>query len=136
MYIHMKLLGVTTAAAALFVCGCGGSGPKLGRVSGKVTLDGQPLEGAAVEFHSQEGRGSIGVTDAQGSYQLSYTDDRMGAIIGQHTVRITMAAEELDADEDGRLPKSKIPPRYNHKSELSAEVKAGSNQLDFNLESQ
>ena len=38
------------AAAAGFLVGCGESGPKLVPVSGTVTLNGKPLEGAAVAF--------------------------------------------------------------------------------------
>ena len=38
---------------ALLVGGCGDGGPPMGKVSGTVTLDGQPLAGAEVEFAPQ-----------------------------------------------------------------------------------
>ncbi len=64
-------------------------------------IDGLPLEGAIVEFRPDKGQPSTGVTDAQGMYELRFTDGRMGAVIGRHTVRITMANE---TDESPRAP--------------------------------
>ena len=131
MSSQLKMLAVVAAATVLFVSGCGG-GPSLGEVSGKVTLDGQPLAGALVEFQPSEGRGSIGSTDAQGVYKLSYTEDSQGAALGKHTVRITMANDDEDQKKPGA---GTIPARYNSKSELSADVKSGSNEFNFDLES-
>jgi hypothetical protein len=131
MSSQLKILGVLVVVAVLFTAGCGGGGPSLGEVSGKVTLDGQPLAGALVEFQPAEGRGSIGVTDAQGSYRLSHTEDLQGAVVGTHTVRITMA----DEDEDPKPRGGPIPARYNRLSELTAEVQAGSNECNFELQS-
>jgi hypothetical protein len=129
MSSQLNMLAAISAAAVLFVSGCGG-GPGLGNVSGKVTLDGQPLAGALVEFQPSEGRGSIGSTDAQGVYKLSYTENSQGAVLGKHTVRITMAD-----DEEEQKPGGKIPARYNSQSELTAEVKSGSNEHNFDLQS-
>lgn len=130
MSSQVKTLGAIAAVTAFFISGCGG-GAELGDVSGKITLDGQPLQGALVEFQPAEGRGSIGSTDAQGVYQLSHTVDSQGAVVGKHTVRITMADDE-DKEQPGR---GAIPARYNSQSELSAEVKSGSNECNFDLQS-
>ena len=131
MSSQLKMPGGIVVVAALFISGCGGGGADLGDVSGKVTLDGQPLAGALVEFQPAEGRGSIGVTDAQGSYRLSHTEDLQGAVLGTHTVRITLA----DDDEDPQPGGGRIPARYNSLSELTAEVKSGSNELNYDLQS-
>jgi hypothetical protein len=126
-----RMWGVMAVIAVLFASGCGGGGgPSLGTVSGRVTLDGQPLQGAVVEFQPAEGRGSFGVTDAQGDYRLSFTEARQGAVLGKHTVRIT-----LDAEDDERKTDANIPARYNRLSELTAEVQAGSNERNFELQS-
>lgn len=119
---------VAVALATLF--GCSGSKqPPLGTVEGFVTLDGKPLATAAVLF-TPEGRGrtSIGITDADGRYSLTYLRDIKGADLGRHTVRITTAT-----DDNGG--KERLPRRYHAKSTLSASVEPGSNQHDFTLTS-
>jgi len=62
--------------------GCGG--PKVVPVSGRVTLDGNPLAGARISFEPVKGTVdelSIATTDADGRYQLkNFSSDRMGAV--------------------------------------------------------
>jgi hypothetical protein len=136
------LFGLVTVFA-LIVAGCGGSG--LGEVTGKVTLDGQPLAGAIVTFYPQEGRPSIGMTDSEGNYELGFTASEKGAVVGKHTVRITTGAGEDREDESGEdedqeegadFADPTIPAKYNSKSELTREVTSGSNEFDFDLQSQ
>ena len=75
----------------LFVSGCGQSGPPLGFVAGTVKLDGKPVPGALVTFISKEadGSSSYGKTDANGKYQLEFSTDRFGVMLGNHDVVIT-----------------------------------------------
>jgi hypothetical protein len=123
---------------ALIAGGCGSSGPELGHVSGKVTLNGQPLAEATVEFIPQSGRPSVGTTDADGQYVLRYTGDQPGALFGTHTVRITtqVTGFKSEGGEEGRdARKELVPPQYNIESELKREVKPGDNTFDFALES-
>lgn len=118
------------AVALATLIGCSGSKqPPLGTVEGFVTIDGKPLAAAAVLF-TPEGRGrtSIGITDADGRYSLTYLRDIKGADVGRHTVRITTAT-----DDNGG--KERLPKRYHTKSTLSASVDPGSNQHDFALTS-
>ena len=145
----MKALQHFVSAAAcvtlsVLLTGCG-SGiadlPELGTVTGTVTLDGTPLADAAVSFTPASGRHSGGTTDDQGYYSLQYTADESGAKIGLHTVRIEIIREGdyLD-DPDNKSAAAtdaaaNLPAVYNIKSELSAEVKSGSNTFDFNLTS-
>lgn len=132
------------AAAVLFlaamacscVAGCGDKGPELGRVEGTVTLDGSPLAGARVEFQPQQGGSpSYGSTDEAGHYELIYSVDRPGALLGSHEVRITTFREESDGTGPPTVIPEKAPPRYNSETELTREVKPGDNPLDFPLES-
>lgn len=107
--------------------GCGSSDrPELGQVQGTVTLGGKPLEGARITFMPKKTRGGSAVTDAAGRYQLIYLRDIPGAPIGQHKVFLSKLVEEHES----------IPEKYSNPdtTELTAEVKAGSNTIDFNLE--
>jgi hypothetical protein len=122
---------------ALLATGCGSSYP-LGTVTGTVTLDGKPLPQATVTFSRGQGRMSVGTTDEQGRYKLLYTVNQQGAEPGTHTVSITTQIDAVSGEGDlaaveGR--KELLPPRYNDKTELTAEVKRGRNTIDFDLTS-
>ena len=56
---------LTGLALSMSLAGCGNS-PPLGTVSGRVTLDGQPLAETTVEFQPASGSPAYGVTDAEG----------------------------------------------------------------------
>ena len=131
--VRRAAAGWVIAVAALLAAGCGGGGagdqPELGQVSGVVTLDGQPLPNATVEFSPEQGRPSIGKTDEEGHYELQYTQDETGAKIGPHKVRIrTFDYATPDAAE-------RVPAKYNEQTELTADVTPGSNTIPFELES-
>lgn len=139
MFRHLSFMGLCFSGV-LLLCGCGGGAdtPDLGQVSGVVTLDGQPLEGAVIEFIPQGGRPSSGTTDSEGKYDLRYTVEEDGALIGSHEVRITTAREQTGGEGDQPLVEAReeqLPPKYHTKSELKENVEAGSQTIDFALES-
>lgn len=109
------------------LCGCGKDGPELGQVRGVVTMDGKPLPGAAIVFIPQQGgRSAMGGTDENGEYTIQYSATDSGAIVGPVAVEIRTGIGE---------GKETIPPRYNTKTELTADVKSGKNDINFDLHS-
>ena len=125
-----------------FFGGCtgdSGDAPKLGTVSGIVTLDGKPLSEAIVIFQPEKGRPSNGETDETGRYTLQYNADSNGAVIGNHVVKITTAKSNNDEVEfesgDLITVKEKLPPKYHTQTELKAKVTADSNDINFDLKS-
>lgn len=129
-------LALLLVACLMVLQGCGGpSGPPVGQVMGTVTLDGKPVPGARVTFEPAKGAAGApagGRTDGQGKYELWTSKDRKGAAPGNHTVRI-----ETDPNPDpetGKTPPP-LPAKFNAQSKLTAEVKAGSNTIDFPLTS-
>ena len=127
-------------ACALFgMLGCSNSsGPDLGYVEGVVTLDGKPLDGAAIQFEPAGGRASSAITDAQGHYVLDFSATSQGALIGKHVVRIQSARTASGGEGDAPLVKARpeiLPAKYHARSELTAEVEGGSNTIDFDLTS-
>lgn len=71
--------------------GCGPSGPVVIPVSGVITLDGKPVENAAVMFVSASGgRPAAGSTNANGEYKLTTFADDDGCVLGKHRVSITL----------------------------------------------
>jgi len=139
----LRVLAATAAIAALVAAaGCSSrpaDQPPLGRVRGKITMNGQPLPGVDIVFAPDKGRPSVGTTDTSGRYDLSYINTTKGAKVGPHKVFIRPA--EVSPDEvpgEGSkpaAPRPVIPAKYNKRTELTAEVKAGSNTFDFALES-
>lgn len=133
-----SLAGLATIVLCLSV-GCSKSGgPGLGYVEGVITLDDKPLDGAEVSFEPEGGRPSIAFTDNEGHYVLMFTGSQEGAVIGKHTVRILSARGASGGEGDEPKVESRpelLPARYNVDSELTVEVKSGSNQCDFDLTS-
>ncbi len=122
------------------MAGCGGGvgdRPSLGRVSGQVTLDNSPVEGAELQFRPVDGgRPSSGVTDAQGRYTLIFSENVNGAVIGQHTVSISTGGYKQQPDGSTTESPEQIPARYNTETSLTREVQSGANEINFELESQ
>ena len=143
MKIDAQLRVVVLLVCGIILCDGCSSGPddvpETGTVTGTVTLDGTPLAEALVIFQPESGRTSSGTTDATGKYELDYTSTLKGAKLGKHTVSITtFKAPEgnLETKEAQKeVPKEKVPAQYNKDTTLTAEVKAGENTIDFDLQS-
>lgn len=117
-----------------FAVGCGES---LSVVSGTVTLDDKPLEGAFVEFSPLSGRPSLGRTDEDGHYQLEYSTGKSGVEAGDHTVRIGTYQEasiDMETGEPTAAVEEVVPERYNRETTLTEHVEPGKNEIDFELE--
>ena len=128
VYVWMGALAVIVG-----LTGCGGGGAP---VSGVVTLDGKPVEGATVSFTPESGDGdglggSYGKTDAQGRYTLrTVAQDKPGAAVGKH--RVTISLTQADPNNPEGIQKDLIPAKYNVKSELTFEVPSGgTDKADF-----
>lgn len=122
-------LSVILVAGLVCAVGCGPSGPPLAPVEGVVTLDGAPLDGALLEFQpdSRDGSPSYGETDAEGRYQMKFSQSLDGAWVGDHTVRITTLNENARVRE-------RVPRAYNEESTLRETVQANqTNEIDFAL---
>ena len=142
---HRRIAKLFAIAAMLVIVGCSSrpaDEPPLGRVRGKVTMDGQPLAGVDVAFLPEKGRPSMATTDATGHYDLWYINRTMGAKVGPHKVFVRpteMSPEEAAANGSRSgaqvTPPPRIPAKYNKRSTLTAEVKPGRNTFDFALES-
>lgn len=150
-----KTFAVRFAAVAVVLIaplGCGGlDGLPRQAVSGKVTLDGQPLDSALITFTPADEGGSstpAATRVSGGAFSVSQAD---GLVPGKYRVSLSVAKEvpvkasrkkETDSvtGEEITPPTSALsetlPARYNAQSELTAEVtKAGPNEFTFSLTS-
>ncbi|MBI1249681.1 carboxypeptidase regulatory-like domain-containing protein [bacterium] len=129
--------------------GCGGpsinyDSVQLLPVSGTVTLDGEPLAGATVQFQDEKTfTFSFGYTDEAGNYKLQFDSQMAGCIPGEKSVRITTTGpigegegyEAGESEVPGGGKKERLPARYNKKSELRAHVTPEQVVFDFDLKS-
>ena len=123
--------GMFVLAGSLMTLGCKEPDNQLeiGEVTGVVTLDSVPLPNASVSFAQPGYRPSLGKTNDEGRYELTYIRNIKGATVGKHIVRIKLFAE----DEQQQI--EQLPARYNSDSELTREVMPGKNTFDFQLKS-
>jgi hypothetical protein len=131
--------GLTLIATAVVVSalpGCGRSDVSLGKVRGMVTLDGSPIPDVMVNFSPEEGgRPSSARTDSRGQYNLIYSTNSMGAVVGKHVVTLTSSREFTDeelADPNVTLRTSDLAKELANWSK-QVEVTAGSNTIDLEL---
>jgi hypothetical protein len=120
---------------AALALGC--SPAEYGHVTGKVTLDGKPVEGAQIRFAPENGRAAWDRTDANGEYELNYTPGVKGAKTGKNTVTISTATDSSTSDSGQLIPGKPelFPPEYNQNPTHEVEVKGGENVFNFDVKS-
>lgn len=124
--------------------GCGPDRPGTIPVSGRVTLEGKPVAGAAVTFAPADGRRpATGLTDAEGRFTLATFADGDGALPGEH--RVTVTKKEVIGATSGPdglsgpigdvMVKWIVPKPYSNKesSGLSAVVSRDRHEFTFDL---
>jgi hypothetical protein len=136
--LRMTLRSGAYALICVALAGCSNRRSDLAEVSGVVTLDDKALPRATVVFQPDSaGPASYGLTDEQGRYKMMYDTAISGAVVGNHTVKIS-TFQEKNNDVKPPLPAAPevLPAQYNIRSELRAVVKPStSNQIDFPLTS-
>jgi hypothetical protein len=132
------LLGCVLVA----VLGCGSS--KFVPVSGKVTLNGEPLAGATVSFEPVAEPGtsplptsSLGKTDQSGAFTLRATSGENGALVGKHRVVIMLSDEQTDRDErrHGGREGEKPPRKFKADKDTFDVPPGGTSEAVFKLTS-
>jgi len=126
-------------AALALLAGCGGGGS----VSGKVTLNDQPLTGGTVTFHpTGSGPSGIGTIGPDGRYEIAVGTDK-SLPPGDYvvTVEATEAVSNAEPAPSKGGPRPPAPPKRitpakyadKAKTDLRFTVKPGSNSIDIPL---
>lgn len=128
--LFTRLAGVFSLLLAGLLSGCGRGVdptiPELVPVTGVVMQGGKPVAGVVVTFEPEAGSLSAGATNDQGMFELRYSRDKMGAVPGNHRVRLSKL--------NGEAGDETIPRRFNEKSQIQREVsKAGENSFTFEI---
>lgn len=126
------------------VVGCGSDPHQTAVVSGRITLDGQPLGLCQIRFQPQSvskddvepGSGSFAVTDDQGRFSLTIINPvRPGAMIGTHQVWLTTVTVAKMAMEGGQMTAEKVPRQYRSGKVTFVVLPEGTDKADFELTS-
>lgn len=148
MMFQALLRPLTRVAVSLLLVAVASSGCQrrlpLAPVSGRITLEGQPLVGGTITTqpmaqgeNTSPGPGSWGKTDAEGRYQLELVEPALkGAIVGQHRVMITRApgSEDDPWSDSPRVERDNSWPAKFTDGSLSLDVPAkGRDDADFEL---
>jgi hypothetical protein len=136
-------IALACVVSTVVASGCDSKPYGLAPVSGVVTLDGRPIEGARVSFQplggekTNPGPGSYAFCDAAGHYELKTIRDEMGAVPGPHVIRISSAQPKADSASDsdsGPAFQDPIPARYNSQTQLTFTVpEEGTMAAEFKL---
>ncbi len=120
---------LVVAASVLVLSGCGGDQKNAATVSGKVTVDSQPMTKGSVRFVPDKAKGNTGSAEPvgqiaeSGQYELT-TNGKPGAPLGWYTV--TVASGEIPDSGKPFATKGGVAPRFAQAetSKLSVEVVA------------
>ena len=140
--------GTCLPAIAAWVAAAGCSASGVGRVTGTVTLDGEPLAGAEVRFWPKDEPdlgAATAVTRADGTFEV-LRDPRPGAGLkpGRYVILVARYAggrpqPEKDAAvapaQEGIIPGTfnQLPARYNDRDRCPFTVEVGKGHNDFPL---
>ena len=134
-----RLLPIVLCLTLPTLIGCGGGTDlNLVPVSGVVTTkEGKPVKDASVAFTPKTSKmdapTSIGKTDDEGRFTLATIDGNEGALIGEHSVSITINIEDED-DDTGESLQELIPKEYNSETTLKFMVpEGGSDSATFQV---
>ena len=129
--MHRLICGVLVLAL-VGVAGCpGGTALPVEPVEGVVTLDGEPVPAATVEFvpvTEGEGMSAYGMTDEQGVYRLTAVGTEEaeaphggGTLPGEYYVGVTKSVADvpMSAEEAAELGVEYQPPAYGQSPQMT-----------------
>lgn len=133
----MKALGPLLTVTSLLLLGCNSDRLPTAPVRGKVTYQGKELTHGTVMFVPEKGPAATGEIQRDGTYVLKTYRDGDGAVLGRHTVAITVLEDTSGRlpEERTPLPKMLLPPKYsnNKQSGVTANVEDKDNVIDLPL---
>jgi hypothetical protein len=92
---RFRFMQLGCALMILATAGCGDGRPKRVPVSGRVTIDGKPLETGFVQFVPEGDRPATGKLGPGGRFTLTTYDKEDGCVLGMHSVSVA-ANKSLD----------------------------------------
>lgn len=138
MKLASCLLLLVCFTGSLVGCGGASDAPVTYPVSGKVTLDGEPLPEGDIIFRDASGKAASAAGKIEnGAYSLTATAGKKSVVITA-TKEIPGKTVVGGAPDEPPVPavEQYLPAEYNEKTTLEADVSdSGSNEFTFELKS-
>ncbi len=137
MTIPIRLTGSIGLSLLLFISlGCGSGRSDLVEVTGKVTLDGQPVEKGKITLEATDGKGGVdGGSIENGEYSVMTTLGSKAVKINSPKVvgqKKTYGTADSPTEE---VSQEAIPKQYNRNTNLTMQVSDSDREYDFELKS-
>jgi hypothetical protein len=117
------LLPISLLLLPFTFLGCGDSAPPTYKVTGVVTLDDKPVEGATVTFTpaggGQDQKTAVGTSMAGGKYELTTFSGGDGALAGPY--KVTVSKLQYAPGENPNSPKKESAPERDPAKPLTQE---------------
>jgi hypothetical protein len=130
---RLSVLSVGIVFAFIFTCviGCGDGLPHRVPISGRVLLDGKPLEKGTIKVCPANERSAYGTLGPGGKFTLSTFDDNDGTMMGKHPVAI-ISKEDIN---ETKSTKWLIPKKYSEiaTSGLEIDVPGPRSDVEINV---
>jgi hypothetical protein len=131
---HFALLWAVWALAVFAGCAPSETVP----VKGVLLRNGKPLPSYVVTFYPAQGRTSIAITDAEGRFEMIYTDKLRGVVRGKHKVTAHFAPPAVASYDAADNP---VPPadakaiqeKYGTPQTTQKEIEINEPQNDLQL---
>jgi len=133
---RIRTAGMLTLAIAVVQAGCN-QGPATGTVSGDVTLDGAPVKDGHVLFTPLDGNGQTGggsIHDGKFKAEKVAVGKMKVELHGNKVVGKRKAYDTPESPWEDEVAEM-LPQKYNSKSELTLDVKQGSQDVKYELKS-
>jgi hypothetical protein len=129
----MRIIGIPLLLLVPFVTGCGGDG--LASAHGRVTCDGNAVEDGTIRFLPVDGKGpTAAIPIHDGSYEVRVAvGSKRVEIDGRKKVGTRLASKGNNSSPMVDDFRQYLPEKYNVKSELTAEIHGGTNELNYEL---
>jgi len=137
LWLRLDARLTMVSVAMLILLGCGPA--NRGSVVGVVSVEGEPVESGTIRFTRVDREGpSFGTKIENGNYEIRAAE---GPTVGTYYVtisgrRATGKMIPVDGTENLTYPETVrvVPESYETGNQLEREIKAGKNELDFDLE--
>lgn len=123
----LTLLLVSMVSSTMAGCG---RGLKLVKVSGKVMIDGKPLERGFVQVIPIDSRAASGEIGPDGTFTLTTFDNGDGCVLGNHTVTVLANESKGPTALHWFAPKKYSDPTT---SGLTLDIQGATDKADINL---
>lgn len=124
--------GCLLAVAAL-VTGCS-KGPPMGEVTGTITVDGKPAKIGSITFIPIDGKAvTTGAAIKEGEYTAEVPVGKVKVEIRVSKVTGEKKLYDTPNSPVQAITNEALPPKFNDRTEIELDVKAGTNKKDYDL---